>query len=132
MQDRNVYQASFTVEASFLISFFCIVICSFLFLIMVQYDLVVLQTNKLYMQYEQMTESDMEAYANRGCILFQQKTCEQRETPIKIQFEITFHAKNGSLLFEEDEIETQMCGEWEKMCVTENVRLISTCMDLLR
>ena len=90
MQKRNIYQASFTVEAAFLVSFFCIVICYFLFCVMIQYDLVILQTNKIYMQYAQMTESDMTEYADMGCVAFWTETCDQKETPIHIQFEITF------------------------------------------
>ena len=132
MQKRNIYQASFTVEAAFLVSFFCIVICYFLFCVMIQYDLVILQTNKIYMQYAQMTESDMTEYADMGCVAFRTETCDQKETPIHIQFEITFCAENSNFLFGTGSIVAQMCGEWERMPVAEEVRLVSICMDLLR
>ena len=129
---KNQFQASFTVESAFLVSFFCIVICYFLFCVIVQYDLVILQTNKIYMQYEQMTQSDMEKYAHRGCMIFQTELCEQKETPIKTQFEIIFCAGNSSLVFGTGNIEAQMHGEWQRMPVTEEVRLVSVCIDLLR
>ena len=129
---KNQLQASFTVESTFLVSFFCIVICYFLFCVMLQYDLVILQTNKIYMQYEQMTQSDMEEYAHMGCMIFRTERCEQKETPIKTQFEMSFCVGNSSFLFGTGNIEAQMHGEWEKMPVTEEVRLVSVCMDLLR
>lgn len=129
---RNIYQASFTVESAFLVSFFCIVICYFLVCVILQYDLVILQSNKIYMQYEQMTQTDMEQYADMGCMLFQTKMCEQKETFVKTQFEIVFCAGNNDFLFGTEEIEATMCGEWEKMSVTEEVRLVSMCMNLLR
>ena len=129
---RKVYRASFTVESTFLVSFFSIVICYFLFCVMLQYDLVILQTNKIYMQYEQMEETAMEEYAHMGCMIFRTEVCEQKETLAKIQFEITFFAGNSAVLFGTGGVEAQMCGEWEKMPVTEEVRLGSVCMDLLR
>ena len=120
---KDQFQASFTVESAFLVSFFCIVICYFLFCIIIQYDLVILQTNKIYMQYEQMIQTDMQEYAHMGCMAFRTETCQQKETPIKIQFEITFYGGN---------IEPKMYGEWDKMPVVEEVRLESVCIDLLR
>lgn len=128
----NQFQASFTVESVFLVSFYCIVICYFLFCVIIQYDLVILQTNKIYMQYEQMTQADMQEYAHVGCMIFQTEMCEQKETPIKTQFEITFYGENNSFLFGTGNIEAKMCGEWDKMPVTEEVRLMSICMNLLR
>lgn len=129
---KNIYQASFTVESAFLVSFFCIVICYFLVCVMLQYDLVILQSNKIYMQYEQMTQTDMEQYANMGCMLFQTERCEQKETVVKTQFEIVFCAGNSKVLFGTGSIEAKMCGEWENMPVTEEVRLVSMCLNLLR
>lgn len=128
----KIYQASFTVESAFLVSFFCIVICYFLFCVIIQYDLVILQTNKIYMQYEQMTQNDMEEYADMGCMIFRTEMCEQKETPIKTQIEMIFCAGNNNFLFGTGSIEAKMHGEWEKMPVTEEVRLVSVCMDLLR
>ena len=83
------------------------------------------------MQYEQITEQDMEVYANMGCMMFQTETCEQKETPLKVQFEMIFHAGNNRFLFETGKIEAKMYGEWEKMSVTEEIRLVNTCIELL-
>lgn len=132
MQGKKVYEASFTVEAALLVSFFCIVICYFLFCVIIQYDLVILQTNKIYMQYEQMNQTDMQEYAHMGCMIFRTELCEQKETPLKTKFEITFYAGNNHFLFGTGDIEATMSGEWEKMPVTEQVRLVSVCMDLLQ
>lgn len=84
------------------------------------------------MQYEQMTQTDMQEYAHTGCMIFRPDLCEQKETPVETQFEIIFYAGNNSFLFGTGEIEAKMCGEWDKMPVTEEVRLVSVCMDLLQ
>ena len=79
-----------------------------------------------------MNEVDMEENADRGCLIFRAGNCEQKEEVIKTKFEIMFYVKNKSFLTPMQSMEAKMCGEWERMSVTEEIRLANVCMDLLQ
>lgn len=126
------YQASFVVEAVFLIPFFCIVVCYFIFCVIFQYDLVRLQSNKIYMQYAQMSEEEMEEKADSGCLFFRAGNCEQKNALTKTEFKMIFSIHAGSFWDNIQTTEIGMYGEWNKLPVMEEIRLASVCMELVQ
>ena len=126
------YQASFVGEAAFLVPFFCLVVCYFIFCVFFQYDLVRLQSNKIYMQYAQLNEEEMEEKADSGCLFFKTGNCEQENKLTKTEYEIKFYLHKGSFWDGIQITELQMRGEWDKLPVTEEIRLASIGMELLQ
>lgn len=84
------------------------------------------------MQYEQMNETKMEEIADRGCIVFHAKHCEQKKGITKTEFKLFLDVKSRPFLNMIQSTEVKMSGGWERMPVTEEIRLASVCIELLQ